>query len=322
MSLPPNLKQAIEEELQTSGTNTLAQAREELSDRYRNQKSPYRSSFMSSNTHRLSYLATRMPATYAAVYKALSATHERSTLLSVKSILDVGAGPGTASWVAVELYPEIEKLTLMERDTDLIAIGKRLMANGQHPIFQQAQWMPTNLEQTHSLPEHDLIILSYVIGELSPEVQQKLVSACFAAAKLLIIIEPGTPAGFNRIRNLRTTLLQQNAHMVAPCPHTHECPMKGNNWCHFTARLERSAVHRQVKNADLGYEDEKFSYLAVSKEKLILPEARIILPPLKRSGHIHVTLCTNEGIQEKTVSKRNPEEFRQVKKCDLGDAIV
>jgi hypothetical protein len=32
-------------------------------------------------------------------------------------------------------------------------------------------------------------------------------------------------------------------------------------WRHFATRFERSSLHRCIKNAELGHEDEKYSYV-------------------------------------------------------------
>ena len=45
------------------------------------------------------------------------------------------------------------------------------------------------------------------------------------------------------------------------------------DWCHFTQRLPRSRAHKQIKGAELPFEDEKFSYVALTRA----PVARI--PP-------------------------------------------
>jgi ribosomal protein RSM22 (predicted rRNA methylase) len=138
-----------------------------------------------------------------------------------------------------------------------------------------------------------------------------------------VIIEPGTPAGYQRILKIRDILIQKGAKLIAPCPHAALCPLKAPDWCHFFARIERSSLHRRIKNGELNYEDEKFSYLIFTKENVTsLFESRILRHPKINKGHVNVTLCSNnkEIIQE-IITKKNKEKYKNIKKCDWGDTI-
>ena len=84
----------------------------------------------------------------------------------------------------------------------------------------------------------------------------------------LLIVEPGTPAGYRRIIALREQLIASGAHVAAPCPHDGKCPLTAPDWCHFTQRLPRSRAHRQIKGAELPFEDEKFIYVALTRAPL------------------------------------------------------
>ena len=67
------------------------------------------------------------------------------------------------------------------------------------------------------LPRADLVTLSYVLGELS-EVDQSAVleRVAGAAAELVVIVEPGTPAGYRRILAARSALLAAGLTVLAP----------------------------------------------------------------------------------------------------------
>lgn len=322
MNIPAPLKCAIEEELNRVGKCNIVHGRQELTDRYRNSPKgtqPY----ITTEAHRCSYLATRLPATHAAITRVLQEIRLRQPDLQIKSMLDLGAGPGTAMWAATEIFPEIHTITLIEKDRELLAAGKRLARHNEHPACATANWINSDLEQTKKLPAHDLVILSYSVGELPEASRLSLLSQCWeASGQLLVIIEPGTPVGFERIRTARSHLISLGAQIVAPCPHANKCPMANDNWCHFFVRLDRSFIHRQIKGGSLGYEDEKFSYVAVSKNDTQPIQSRILRHPIKRSGHMYLTLCTPEGHQETIVSKKTPELYKQAKQLDWGDAIV
>ena len=97
--------------------------------------------------------------------------------------------------------------------------------------------------------------------------------------------------------------------------------MQGSDWCHFSERIERSSLHRGAKLGTLGYEDEKFSYLVVAKSPAVSSQMRILRPPMKRSGHISLHVCTSEGIKIQTISRKDKEKYVLAKKLDWGDSF-
>lgn len=301
MRLPDKLQFEIEKIFEKTPLNALKRARVELSDTYqRGEVSPFES-----EAKRLVYLATRMPATFAAISKVLSEVHLKG------HILDLGAGPGTASWAALELFDEIETITLIEQSIDAIDLGKQLG-------LKKANWVHQSL--SGKIPKADSAIVSYVLSELtSPEV---LVEAAFLAVDQLILIEPGTPRGYEIIKKAREKLIGLGAHIIAPCPHAEKCPIQGADWCHFAARVERSKMHRELKGGTLGYEDEKFSYLIASKSGQKETFSRVLRHPIKLSGHVRLTLCNPDGnLEEKTISKKDKELYRKARKAAWGDCI-
>ncbi len=96
--------------------------------------------------------------------------------------------------------------------------------------------------------------------------------------------------------------------------------MKGGDWCHFAERVARTSLHRKIKGGSLGHEDEKFSYVIVSKTQGNLPPARILRHPLKHPGNITFTLCAQEGLKQEIVSKRTPDKYKKARKLEWGDA--
>lgn len=316
MQLPLSLQSAIEEIVETLDLRSLSQAREELTRHY---KRPAGSSYMETDAQRLAYIFSRLPATYAANRAVLEAIKERGDW-QIKSALDLGAGPGTALWALCEIFSSIEKGTLIEKDSSLAAIGKQLSQRSPHPALHSADWREVDLEELDRLPPHDLVILSYSIGELQPSEMIPILELCWQAAQqLLIIVEPGTPLGFERIRSIRRQLMAWGGHLVAPCPHHVACPMAGGDWCHFAARVERTSLHRKLKGGSLGHEDEKFSYVAAAKFPVVLPDSRILSPPERHSGHVILKLCTDRGVQTPTISKKMGPLYKQARKADWGD---
>jgi len=85
--------------------------------------------------------------------------------------------------------------------------------------------------------------------------------------------------------------------------------------------VERSSLHRRIKDAELGYEDEKFSYVALARQPVDLPEARIIRHPQHRPGLIELETCTPQGVRTRRITKRDRDAFRAARQARWGDAI-
>jgi ribosomal protein RSM22 (predicted rRNA methylase) len=134
----------------------------------------------------------------------------------------------------------------------------------------------------------------------------------------LVVIEPGTPRGAATIAAIREELFTLGAHMAAPCPAAMPCPLTAPDWCHFAARVERSSLHRRLKGGDLGYEDEKFSYVAVLREPVALSGARVLRHPQHRPGLIELELCTIAGTRRERATKRDKDRFRAARKASWG----
>jgi ribosomal protein RSM22 (predicted rRNA methylase) len=177
-----------------------------------------------------------------------------------------------------------------------------------------------------SCEKHDLVVISYTLGELpQPAAEAVLRKAWNCANKFLVVIEPGTRRGFAAINVARSTLIANAANIIAPCPHHFACPMAASgDWCHFAQRVERTSLHRQLKGGDLGYEDEKFSYLIAGKGDDVPPMgARIVRHPRKHGGHVKLVLCTSEGqIENRTVTRSSKEAYKRARKAEWGDSWI
>jgi len=317
MPLPPELATAIAAATEGTDIRSLARAAKELSDAYRAQR-PIDRTYMTSAAHRLAYANTRLPATYATTHSALSHTIALLPSLPIASALDLASGPATASWAATQVWPSIDRISLIEQDPDLISLGKQL-ASDAPTALKSATWHNTDLT-TATLDPHDLVICSYAIGELTSSAMTSLIEAAWQATRsLLVLIEPGTVPGFARIKAARAQLIESGAYIVAPCPHANTCPMPDDDWCHFSKRLDRSSLHRHLKSADMGHEDEKFSYIAVSREPVSLASGRILRHPQRRSGHARISVCLDDVISEVTVTRSQKANWKRLRRKEWGD---
>lgn len=327
MQLPEELQDGISALALAINPSQLARATEKLSLRYRAQKTLNEEAYMSNDEERIAYITYRMPATFCVnlrVFEELSARHPG---VSYETLLDLGSGPGTAAWAACTQFHTIKSCTLMEQDFELIKIGKKLAGFSKREALVEAEWRGKNLIQDvgaeDAFPIHDLVVMSYAIGELPPDLQLKLIQRAWqATSKALVIIEPGTPIGFERIRAIRASLIEQGAHIVAPCPHNKACPMSGGDWCHFAQRVQRTSLHRMVKGGELGYEDEKYSYVIAEKPPLGEQAlGRILRHPQKHSGHMEMIVCAVDGLKDVKLSRRHGEAYKKARKLEWGDSI-
>jgi ribosomal protein RSM22 (predicted rRNA methylase) len=92
------------------------------------------------------------------------------------------------------------------------------------------------------------------------------------------------------------------------------------DWCHFAQRVERSAQHRKLKGAALGYEDEKFSYVIASRSSFPPVAARIVRHPQKHSGHVGLTLCGRLGLETRTVTRSDTQNYKLARQAQWGEA--
>lgn len=282
----------------------LMRAAQSVSARYRALEKPY----LRCHNDYLAYVAMRLPGTLAAISSVLKRIPDDS---KVKTLLDLGAGPGTGWMAAQQHLQSLVSATLIETDPQFISIGKELVEPG-------ANWQQATIPCP--LMPHDLVLMSYSLGEM-PNPTEIVKTAWAATQQYLVLIEPGTPKGYELILAMRQMLLAEGAHMVAPCPNALPCPMQGGDWCHFPARVERSKLHMQLKGGTLGYEDEKFSYLIVAKGVVSTPRARIIANPIHHKGHMECHVCTEGQNADIVISKRDGEFYKRAKKLRWGDEL-
>lgn len=320
MELPAVLRQAIDRALNGVPLDRLAAASAALSQRYRQERRDGRL-HVATETDALAYLATRLPATYAAVRASFAAIARARPDFAPNTMLDIGAGPGTALWAAADCWPDLADALLIEASAVFRSYGGRLAVNASLP---QTEWRVTDvINNSAKDTPRDLVTAAYVLNELNAADRSTVVDRLWrATADILVIVEPGTPAGWQRILSARGQLLELGAFPIAPCPHAWVCPLAPPDWCHFAERLPRSRLHRQAKGAEVPWEDEKFGYLAASRHPTASTGARIIAPPRKASGRVTLKLCRADGsAAERLFSRRDGEPYKRATRGDWGGTL-
>ncbi len=317
MELPIEFRNITEELAAGIPVKKLISAANAISERYRSEAASGKP-LITNDTEAAAYAIVRMPATIGASGSAMQYSADRYDG-EIRSVLDIGAGTGACSWAAAEIFPDIEKITCLEREKSMIDFGRTLMVKGDFPF--DCQWISRDITTGFDM-KADLVTASYVLNEMPEKMQEKLISAMWnATGKLMIIIEPGTPKGFKNILRIREQLTESGAKILAPCPHSDKCPLPDDDWCHFTARVSRTKLHKQLKGGDVPYEDEKFCYIAAVRDDCTPCSSRVLRHPKIESGKITLKLCNTDGIIEKIVTKKDGALFKKARKADCGDEI-
>ncbi|KAL3817888.1 hypothetical protein ACJIZ3_003793 [Penstemon smallii] len=246
----------------------------------------------------VAYVAARMPAVYSALYRVLSEVKRRVPDFTPAKVLDFGAGTGSALWAMMEVWPgALERINLVEPSQSMQRAGQSLVKGlKQLPLIQSYEDIQSLSKHINkSGRRHDLVIASYVLGEI-PSLQDRITlvrQLWDLTDDILVLVEPGTPQGSKIISQMRAHILwmekrrsrklqnaackdstklmtlKTGAFVVAPCPHDGPCPLQNTDkYCHFVQRLERTSSQRAYKSSKgtlRGFEDEKFCYVAFKR---------------------------------------------------------
>jgi ribosomal protein RSM22 (predicted rRNA methylase) len=346
--LPSALRAALDRKAHGLSRSDAAARAAAISQTYRDGGG---SGAIRSESDALAYALARMPATYAAVVASLNALREIRPEFAPRTLLDVGAGPGTATWAAAQAFDCLDEFTAIDSNPALRTLALDLAADQarlRSLHYSQAE-ASTGLRDASA--SADLVVASYVVGELSTDRQAALADLMWAATRdILLVVEPGTPAGYRRIIDLRRRLVAQSAHVIAPCPHDGECPLMAfsakhvlardpgmdpashdenaskqkaaPDWCHFVQRLPRSRAHKHIKGAELPFEDEKFSYVALARSPARQRPARVLAPPLVTKAGMRIKLCRPDGCAGfVTIPRRDKAAYARIRRISWGDAV-
>lgn len=265
------------------------------------------------------YAAYRMPATFEAVRSALEAFAEAVPEWTPRSHVDVGGGTGAATWAVSATWDGPRPVTVLDWSEPALALGRELAS--ANPALQDTRWQRSRIGAALTLDSTDLVTVSYVLNELTARDRAALVDAAATAAQAVVLVEAGTPDGYARVIEARDRLIAAGFQVAAPCPHSAACPIvPGEDWCHFSARVSRSSLHRQVKGGSLAYEDEKFAYVAAARFPVTPAPSRVVRRPQIRKGQVLLDLCeTDERLDRRTVTKRHGDLYKAARDAAWGD---
>jgi ribosomal protein RSM22 (predicted rRNA methylase) len=318
-TLPAELKAALDAKLQGLSRNAAARRAALISKTYRDGGT---SGVIASEPDALAYALARMPATYAAVTASLNALGEARPDFAPASLLDVGAGPGTATWAAAEAFASLQDFTLLDNNSALRSLALDLCRDSAR-LKTMTYHRGEAGDALAAAQPADLVVASYVIGEFNEQERGALAERLWRATSgTLLVVEPGTPAGYQRIIALRQQLIASGAHVAAPCPHDGKCPLQAPDWCHFTQRLPRLRAHMQLKGAELPFEDEKFSHVVLTRKPVASRPARVLAQPDVTKVEVTAKLCTADGLRIAKVPHRDKPAYARARRWRWGDAAI
>ena len=310
MELDNHYKNKIDSLLEGYKLNELKEVVSSISSSYLEE---HKSSVINNELKAKIYAAFRMPATYKAVSEVLIETFSRYNP-DIKSSLDLGAGLGAASLALSHLKEDIS-YHLYEKESAMRQLGKEILEDDKF-IYQEFDLTKDNIKD-----KYDIVMSTYVLNEIDKSSREEVINKMYNASNdIIVVVEPGTPSGYQIIKEVRDNLLTRGMHIIAPCPHEDKCPMKDNDWCHFSTRVQRSKLHKDIKGGEAPFEDEKYSYIVFSKSDVSRCSSRILRRPIINKGMIKLTTCSKDGISNVEIRKNHPN-YKVIKKLKVGDSF-
>lgn len=319
--VPPDLQSGLQGLLEGTSRNDLGQRSGRISKDYRAFAPSSQSVKQTDDV--IAYALSRLPATYAALITIFDEQQSEHEGFAPRTVLDMGAGPGTASWAASAIWPSIETVTMVDHNARFLDVARTLASGSTNPALQAATLEKAEITGFSAEHKYDLVIASYALTELFGVA--KAAETLMGLTKgMLVIAEPGRPRDYERLLEIRRQMLQAGATMLAPCPHANDCPLPEGDWCHFSARLPRTRDHMAAKGAVLPFEDEKFAYMAFAAKEAdlqVAPYERVLAPPHRNKHAITLKLCTPGGLETRVVESREKSAFKRMTKVGWGDML-
>ena len=164
------------------------------------------------------YAATRMPVTFAALMNIFGQVRKRAPDFCPSTCLDFGIGSGSAIWAANETF-KIKSATGIDISEPMLNICRELNALAAGPKLDLQRYV-----NFASKDKFDLVSSSFTLSEIqdSNARTRALRYLWDSTQDVLVLVERGTPIGFNHIESYRQHILDMastsntDVHVVAP----------------------------------------------------------------------------------------------------------
>ena len=324
MELPLRLRHAVDRALSGRRPADLAAAAAALSQRYREERRDGRL-HVASDEDALAYLAVRLPATYAAV---------RASFAAIERGPPGFCAEDRARYRRRSRHRAVGGGRLLARSRRCAAgrgkpgfSGLRRSSSRARLPCRTSTWRTADVAaDAIDCPPRDLVTLAYALNELAPEVRQSVLQRLWrATADTLVIVEPGTPAGWQRIVTARAQLIESrrsrdralSARLCLPAR-----AVRRPTGVISPQRVARSRLHRHAKEAD-GLGKTRISAIWRSRAGPRRPPRRASSGDrAKGSGRVTLKLCRDDGSAgEHLFSRRDGTLFKRAWRSDWGSAL-
>jgi len=219
-------------------------------------------------------------------------------------VLDIGAGPGTASlslllWNATQKTPRPVEFHLLDRSKKALAWAKKeimSLAPNSKVVFYDEIWGHRTLKHLATIESFDVVLMSHFLNEFGNgprhrEPKQQLVeeaSSLLAEEGRLVVIEPPLKEPTMDIMWLRDQIAFAGPAgelvVKAPCPQSRRgCPMLRDHlgWCYtqvprsFARERGLAQLDRHIERAmDSQIRTMGFSYVVIARDAADSGEGR------------------------------------------------
>ncbi len=276
--------------------------------------------YLSDEGLRKAYTAYFLPANLSKIHKPLHelSLHPRALFSKhTLRILDIGAGPGTASLGALDFFlrqalrPRLEFVAVDQVAANLKEAESffRERQSGADASLTTLRSDINGLER-HVKGTFDVIIFANVLNELFAHDPRRTAHRTTLVSGVLerllapegsgIVIEPALRETSRDLLEVRDGMIAKGLQVYSPCLGNAACPARANprDWCHEDIPWEPPSLVREIdKLTGLRKDSLKFSYLVLRRDGLSLADVwgrdafRVVSEPLASKGKLEYYLC-------------------------------
>ena len=241
-------------------------------------------------------------------------------------VLDWGCGTGVAARAFVQAH-ETARIYFHDRSPLAVDFAKRSLAaslggDGRSPALE--------ILKDSGGADVDVLLFSHVLGEADAA----LVETLFERARRtpwIFWVDAGSAAISRRLSEFRNRLTATHR-VYAPCTHQAQCPVllagKERDWCHFFGDVPAEVFQDRAwslfsRRLGIDLRALPFAFLVLGPkghESAPSPTARILGRPSFRKTGVVVDLCSERGLERRSIERRTePELLRRLKAARPGD---